>query len=588
MLDIDISAFLIQHQLPQAYLTQAERWFTGLAEDILLHHKGAKKPIIVGINGAQGSGKSTLAAFLVFILQRQFHLNAVSLSLDDFYYTRHERQSLAKKVHPLLSTRGVPGTHDIALANKTITDLLHSHRPVSIPRFNKAIDDRFPENSTPKIKAPVDIIILEGWCLGSEAQKESDLVNPLNDLEFQEDTNCSWRRYVNEQLATVYPALFERIDFWVMLKAPSFNAVFEWRLEQETKLSKTLDTSEQSHLMDKQALSRFIKFYQRITENTLKTLPAKVHYLYELNQHREIIKLTSNTPILNAMKSRDWLVFTDMDGSLLDHHDYHFDEAVPTLEILEKENIPVIPVTSKTQAEVELLRDSLNNGHPFIVENGAAVFIPIGYFAYQPEGTIERDAFWVKEFCEPRKQWQSLIEEVRSQYQDQFKTFADAGIDGIIAMTGLNVHAAARAARRQYGEPVSWHGNGNRKQQFIDELKRHGAQILEGGRFIHVSGQCDKGQAIEWLTNVYKSNAYAHQLKTLAIGDSQNDLAMLEKADYALIIRSPVHAVPVVERKHNLYISTHTGPKGWAEGVNKIIDATMHSDSSNLPRGNHG
>ena len=130
--------------------------------------------------------------------------------------------------------------------------------------------------------------------------------------------------------------------------------------------------------------------------------------------------------------------------------------------------------------------------------------------------------------------------------------------------------------------------NGNIKQQFISDLKQLGAQILEGGRFLHVSGLCDKGQALQWLTEVYNQSTTEPTLKTLAIGDSQNDLAMLEKADYALIIRSPVHGLPAVERKHNLYISTHTGPKGWAEGVNKIIDATLHSDSSNLPRGNHG
>jgi len=588
MLDIDISGFLKQHQLPQAYQTLSNQWFTGLAEDIFLHHKSARKPIIVGINGAQGSGKSTLAALLVFVLQQHFKLNAVSLSLDDFYFTRQERLRLADGIHPLLATRGVPGTHDIALARKTLNNLAQQRLPVSIPRFNKAIDDRFPSSQSETVNEPVDIILFEGWCLGAQAQTENDLMQPLNDLEAEEDQDGSWRRYVNEQLAVFYPNLFELIDIWIMLKAPSFECVFNWRLEQENKLYNSLTDNTQNQLMDKQALSRFIKLYQRITENTLNTLPAYVHYLYELDPDRQIIKLTSNKPTLHPMTIRQWLVFTDMDGSLLDHHNYHYDDAVPTLLTLEKQNIPVIPVTSKTQAEVELLRDSLNNTHPFIVENGAAVFIPIGYFANQPEDTVVKGAYWVKEFCEPREQWQSLIDKVRPHYQDQFQTFADAGIDGIIAMTGLNVHAAARAARRQYGEPVFWQGNGNIKQQFIDDLKQLGAQILEGGRFLHISGLCDKGQALDWLTKVYQYNSQEKRLHTLAIGDSQNDLAMLEQADYALIIRSPVHALPPVERQHNLYISTHTGPKGWAEGVNKIIDATLHSDSSNLPRGNHG
>lgn len=588
MLDINISGFLKQHQLPQAYQALAEQWFSGLAEDIYLHHNSAKEPVVVGINGAQGSGKSTLAALLKFVLQQQFQLNTVSLSLDDFYYTRQQRQTLAKTTHPLLATRGVPGTHDITLARKTINDLRQQRLPVSIPRFNKASDDRYPDNLNELIYDPVDIILFEGWCLGAQAQTEQELLSPVNDLETKEDADSRWRQYVNEKLASSYPSLFELIDTWVMLKAPDFDCVFNWRLEQENKLIESQTGSPQPEVMDKKALTRFIKFYQRITENTLKTLPAKVHYLYELDQNRQIIKLTSNKPTLTSMTPNQWLVFTDMDGSLLDHHNYHFDEAIPTLDTLEKQHIPVIPATSKTQAEVELLRDSLNNSHPFIVENGAAVFIPKGYFKTQPEDTVEKGDFWVKEFSAPRQQWQALIDEVRPHYPDEFKTFADAGIDGIIAMTGLNVHAAARAARRQYGEPICWHGNGNKKHEFISDLKQLGAHILEGGRFIHVSGVCDKGQALQWLSNVYQQNTAETTLKTLAIGDSQNDQAMLEVADYALIIRSPVHGLPAVERAHNLYISTHTGPKGWAEGVNKIIDATLHSDSSHLPRGNHG
>jgi mannosyl-3-phosphoglycerate phosphatase family protein len=288
------------------------------------------------------------------------------------------------------------------------------------------------------------------------------------------------------------------------------------------------------------------------------------------------------------MTQQQWLIFTDMDGSLLDHHNYHFDEAVPTLEALEAQHIPVIPVTSKTQAEVELLRDSLQNTHPFIVENGAAVFIPEGYFPQQPDGTVEKDGYWVKEFVAPRAHWQSIIEQLRPNYSDQFKTFADAGIDGIIAMTGLNVHAAARAARRQFGEPVSWQGNGKLKQQFIDEVTAAGAQVLEGGRFLHVSGDCDKGRALRWLEQVYQLQSPTQQMVSLAIGDSQNDRAMLEQADHALLIRSPVHPLPEVCRSSNLSISTHTGPKGWAEGVNKILDAMLHSDLSKQPRGNHG
>lgn len=586
MLNINISGFLQQHRLPADYQQQIKEWFAPLAEAIKTHQEGAKRPIIVGINGAQGSGKSTLAACLVHLLQEQHQLRALSLSLDDFYFTQAERQRLAQGIHPLLATRGVPGTHDIPLARKTLSDLLHGHFPVLIPRFNKAIDDRYPPEFAECINEPVDVIVLEGWCLGAVAESEAALTEPVNDLEASEDKDAAWRHYVNKQLALFYPKLFELVDVWIMLKAPDFQCVFDWRLEQENKLRDL--SHHRHHIMDAEQVARFIKFYQRITQNTLKSLPERVHYLFELDTNRQIIKLTSKPPRLSPMTQKQWLIFTDMDGSLLDHHNYHFDEAIPTLEALEIHHIPVIPVTSKTQAEVELLRDSLRNHHPFIVENGAAVFIPKGYFAQQPADTIERDGYWVKEFVAPRSCWQSMINSLRPKYPGEFKTFADAGIDGIIAMTGLNVHAAARAARRQYGEPIAWQGNGNLKHEFIADLKQAGAHVLEGGRFMHVSGDCDKGRAIKWLEQVYQASSPDTEMISLAIGDSHNDKAMLETADHALLIRSPVHPLPTIERTDNLVVSTHTGPKGWAEGVNQIIDATLHPDSSTLPRGNHG
>jgi mannosyl-3-phosphoglycerate phosphatase family protein len=426
---------------------------------------------------------------------------------------------------------------------------------------------------------------MEGWCMGSTAQNESALNQAVNSLESEEDSDGEWRHYVNDQLSRFYPKLFELVDLWVMLKAPSFESVYQWRLEQEDKLRAVATNG--THVMSEEQVARFIKFYQRITEHTLMTLPEQVHYLYEMDDTRTITKMTCRSSIFSHME-KHWLVFTDMDGSLLDHHDYSYDPAIPTLEALEQAQIPVIPVTSKTQAEVEFIRETIDNTHPFIVENGAAVCIPVGYFPHQPAGTEQQGQFWIKSFCESRSRWQALIDELRPRYPDQFKTFAEAGIDGIIAMTGLNVHAAALAAHRQYGEPVSWHGNGQLKQSFINDLKAAGANVLEGGRFIHVSGNCDKGRALNWLKQIYQSAYPTKQMISLGIGDSHNDKAMLESADHALIIRSPTHGLPEVNRQNNLTISTHTGPKGWAEGVNNIIDAALHSNSSQQPRGNHG
>lgn len=572
MLDIDISRFIKQHQLPVQYQELCQKWFSALAGKIAAHQGGAEKPLVIGINGAQGSGKSTLADLLSFILSTHFQFNAVSLSIDDFYLTRSARQDLANDVHPLLITRGVPGTHDIELAYTTITDLKSHRLPVSVPRFDKAIDDRKTPAESDQISKPVDIIILEGWCLGAQAEDEQALTDPVNDLEALEDADMAWRQYVNKQLADNYPKLFNLVDIWVMLKAPSFECVFKWRLEQENKLRELAGT--QKHIMDAKQIARFIQFYQRITENTLKTLPNNVHYLYTLNDKREIVNIMKK----DMSTTKQWLIFTDMDGSLLDHYTYQFDEASLTLKKLAQQNIPVIPITSKTKAELISLRETLDNQHPFIIENGAAAFIPKGYFSAQPEDTVEQGDYWVKAFVDPRKRWQALLAEAGAEYKGEFITFADAGIEGIMKMTALDKAAAGRAAQRQYGEPLAWQGSSEHKMELITALKKAGANVLEGGRFIHVSGKSDKGQALTWLAEVYRAQSPNKPVVTIALGDSNNDKAMLETADHAVLIRSPVHEPPTINREEQLFISSHTGPAGWAEGVNYFIGSVLAAE----------
>jgi len=270
-------------------------------------------------------------------------------------------------------------------------------------------------------------------------------------------------------------------------------------------------------------------------------------------------------------KNKQWLVFTDMDGSLLDHFTYQFDEAKHSLQTLSTQKIPVIPITSKTQAELEQLREDLSNHHPFIIENGAAIFIPKGYFLEQPIDTIEKDGYWIKTFVEPREAWQQLISKIRARYKGKFITFAETGLDDIVKMTGLNKAQASKAAQRQYGEPISWQGNCLDKRDFIKDLEQLGAKVLEGGRFLHVSGECDKGIALLWLTNIYQNQEPKKEFTTLALGDSGNDIAMLESADYAVLIRSPVHELPNLRRDKGLFVATSTGPKGWSEGIINTI-----------------
>lgn len=572
----DIEQFSRLHGLPPAFEEMACRWFAGLAAEIVTHQKKAQRALTIGINGAQGSGKTTLASFLVFLFQQHFHLNAVSLSLDDFYLTRQQRQQQAASIHPLIETRGVPGTHDVTLACQTLDNLQNGHMPVSIPRFDKATDDRMPEKDWTTVTQPPDIIVMEGWCLGVPPENDDALQTPMNALEAEDDADGQWRRYVNRQLETVYPTLFARLDITIMLKAPSFDCVFDWRLEQEEALRKARKEKNAPGVMDAQQLARFIQFYQRLTEHGLKTLPAKADFCYQLDGHRQIVDLKRLPQTTDAFtQTPRWLIFSDLDGTLLDHHTYRHDEADAVLGALETQHIPLILASSKTQSELLFYREVLHNRHPFIVENGAAVFIPAGYFSQQPADTRTKNGFWIKEFVAERKHWQQLIQQLPDEFQNDFTTFRAAGIDGIIKMTGLDVHAAARAAHRNYGEPVCWLGSPGRRREFIKKLRQNGAQVLEGGRFLHVSGDCDKGQALHWLADVYHQHSADSQFETIALGDSQNDVAMLEAADQAVVIRSPVHPPPRLHNQTQSITSSYFGPRGWAATLSELLELPL-------------
>jgi mannosyl-3-phosphoglycerate phosphatase family protein len=273
------------------------------------------------------------------------------------------------------------------------------------------------------------------------------------------------------------------------------------------------------------------------------------------------------------MLTKRLLIYTDLDGSLLDHHDYSHAAADAMLAELEQMSVPVIPATSKTAAELLDIRKELDNHHPFIIENGAAVYIPEGYFSTPPPDTGIIDGFWVKAFSEPRQHWQSLLNTLQKEYEGCYTTFQQAGVDGIMQMTGLEHEKAELASQRSYGEPLSWQGTAEKKQAFIKRLEALGASVLQGGRFLHVSGHCDKGSALYWLTRQYQTDEPGRELTTVAVGDSQNDVAMLEAADIALIIRSPVNEVPVIDRHQHCFRSSAYGPEGWVEGMRLVLDS---------------
>jgi len=260
--------FLIEAEgLPDDYREMVDSHWRPLSEDIAEQWTG--KPLIVGINGAQGSGKTTLCKFLE-ALMLEHNQRAITLSLDDLYLTHAERQKLAREMHPLFATRGVPGTHDVALGN-AILDALSEGRPATLPRFDKAADDRFPQGR--QIDQKFDVILFEGWCVGAAPQLDEALREPINRLEAEEDPDGTWRHEVNRRLATDYAELFGRIDLLVMLKVEGFEAVRANRKLQEEKLARTNPGG--AALMDDTALDRFLMHYERLTRWTLEEMPAR-------------------------------------------------------------------------------------------------------------------------------------------------------------------------------------------------------------------------------------------------------------------------------------------------------------------------
>ena len=218
---------------------------------------------------------------------REFRV--ANFSIDDFYLTQSERNQLAESQHPLLATRGVPGTHDISLLMTKFEELknLKAEQVCELPRFNKAIDDRCGTEDWQKLIGPIDAVILEGWFVGAPPQATRDIELPINALEKTEDADGSWRKYANYQLADQYQSAFDQLDLLIMLKAPSFKQVSEWRSLQEEKLKK-IGPIDSPGIMDEEQLARFIQHYERLTRHCLEYLPVKADVLFDLDTDHRI------------------------------------------------------------------------------------------------------------------------------------------------------------------------------------------------------------------------------------------------------------------------------------------------------------
>jgi D-glycerate 3-kinase len=282
-----VSAFVRDERLPPSFADLAARLHRPLARRLAFWAEEREGgPLTVGLCGPQGSGKSTLTSLLAWLLEAR-GLKVATLSIDDLYLPRAARERLARAVHPLLRTRGVPGTHDPVLGLATL-DGLASPGPTALPRFDKAADDRVPVADWPVFEGPADIVLLEGWCVGAHPQPSEALAAPVNALERDEDPDGTWRGFANAALAGPYSALFARLDRLALITAPDFAVVRAWRGEQEDKLRARLADlgRDPGQTMDGPALDRFVAHYERLTRWIAQDLPGAADVVIRLDAAR--------------------------------------------------------------------------------------------------------------------------------------------------------------------------------------------------------------------------------------------------------------------------------------------------------------
>ncbi|WP_432468035.1 HAD-IIB family hydrolase [Agarivorans sp. Z349TD_8] len=280
------------------------------------------------------------------------------------------------------------------------------------------------------------------------------------------------------------------------------------------------------------------------------------------------------SPAELQINASNLLVFTDLDGTLLDHDSYSFEPAQPSLKQLKLLNIPVIFNTSKTLMEALELQKKLGIEQPFVVENGSAICIP-SHSPLQIDDlsplNVGKQQWNIKIFGPSYPDICQYLSVLRQRCQFRFQGFNDMNAEEVQLHTGLNKYEAQLAKQRMASEPVLWNDSPEQLELFIKKLEAHNLAVIKGGRFLHIKARLDKADAMRWLNQHYQQY-YQHRFFNLALGDSENDRSMLEQADLAVII--PRKHAPALYIEHpNCSLAPHPGPYGW----HKMIQQVLHS-----------
>ncbi len=266
------------------------------------------------------------------------------------------------------------------------------------------------------------------------------------------------------------------------------------------------------------------------------------------------------------MNRKHYIIFTDLDGSLLDLHSYSWREAENALKLIRAKNIPLVFCSSKTCSEQQYYRQALNIRDPFIIENGGAVLIPQGYFTVEYKKTRSIDGFDILELGLPAPEIAQRLKAIRSRSGMAFSGYGDMCTEDVARITGLDLDAARRAMQRNYSETLVDIGGSQQAADRLDEaLRAEGLQMVSGGRFHSVMGGNDKGTAVRILSGLYSAEKNG-SIISIGIGDSSNDEPLLNAVDIPVLVQKPDRTWED-SAVRNLCRVPHVGPRGWNAAI---------------------